>query len=164
MTGHALTPHARLIQLLDDEQARYRIINHAAAGKCEAVAALRGTEVGQGAKALVCRVKGNGVNQAVLAVLSAQLQADLSRIAGAAGGLRASLASPQEVEMLTGCPFGAIAPFSFHPQLKLIADPLLFERYTEIAFNAACLERSIVLNTGDYLRIARPQLADFHRS
>ncbi len=95
----------------------------------------RGTELRQGAKALVCKVKGNGCKKKhVLAILAADLQADLSQLASHFGGLKASLASPAEVDALTACVFGAIPPFSFHPDLALVADPLLFERVDEIAF------------------------------
>ena len=96
-----MTTHEKLIALLDQHGAQYRLLEHAANGKCEAVAALRGTEVGQGAKALVCHVKGNGIKQYVLAVLPADRQADLSKVAAAVGGRRASLASPAEVDALT---------------------------------------------------------------
>lgn len=153
----------KLTTLLDKHQARYRVIEHAAMGKCEEVAALRGTELGQGAKALVCHVKGNGVKQYVLAVLPADKQADLARLATAIGGTRASLASPAEVDKLTGCVFGAIPPFSFHPELLLVVDPGLFERYEEVAFNAGMLERSIILNTEDYQRIAGATALKFLR-
>ncbi|QMI04959.1 YbaK/prolyl-tRNA synthetase associated domain-containing protein [Citrobacter sp. RHB25-C09] len=156
--------HQRLLDLLALEGARFRVISHEAVGKCEAVSEIRGTALGQGAKALVCKVKGNGVNQHVLAILPADQQADLSRLATFLGGLRASLASPAEVDALTGCVFGAIPPFSFHPQLKLVADPLLFERYSEIAFNAGVLDKSIILNTDDYLRIAQPEQVEFRRT
>ncbi|EBJ4822318.1 YbaK/prolyl-tRNA synthetase associated domain-containing protein [Salmonella enterica] len=105
--------HQRLVALLTQENARYRVVNHEAVGKCEAVSEIRGTALGQGAKALVCKVKGNGVNQHVLAILA--------------------------------------------------ADPLLFERFDEIAFNAGLLEKSVIMNTQDYLRIARPELAVFRR-
>lgn len=145
-----MTTHEKLIALLNQHQARYRLMNHEATGKCEAVAAVRGTEVGQGAKALVCHVKGNGIKQYVLAVLPADQQADLAKVADAVGGRRASLASPAEVDSLTGCVFGAIPPFSFHPALKLVVDPLLFERYSEIAFNAGLLDYSVIMNTEDY--------------
>lgn len=148
-----MTTHDKLIALLDQHQARYRLIPHEATGKCEAVAALRGTALGQGAKALVCHVKGNGVKQHVLAVLPADQQADLARVAQAVGGRRASLASPAEVDMLTGCVFGAIPPFSFHPDLRLVVDPLLFARFDEIAFNAGRLDLSMVLHTEDYRRL-----------
>lgn len=155
--------HQRLLDLLSQEGARFRVVSHKAVGKCEAVSEIRGTALGQGAKALVCKVKGNGVNQHVLAVLPADQQADLSQLATSVGGLRASLASPAEVDELTGCVFGAIPPFSFHPKLHLVADPLLFTRFNEIAFNAGVLDKSVILNTDDYLRIARPQQVAFHR-
>lgn len=155
--------YLQLVALLERENARFHIKDHEPVGKCEAVSALRGTALGQGAKALVCKIKGNGIHQHVLAVLPADKQADLLHIAAHLGGLRASLASPDEVNMLTGCVFGAIPPFSFHPALRLIADPLLFSRFDDIAFNAGRLDKSVILNVHDYLRIARPERVTFHR-
>ncbi|HGO5855453.1 TPA: YbaK/prolyl-tRNA synthetase associated domain-containing protein [Mannheimia haemolytica] len=154
----------QLTALLDSHQARYRVVEHSSAGKSEEVAKIRGTEIGQGAKALVCKVKGNGVKQAVLAILPADYQADLTKIAEHLGGLRASLASPAEVAELTDCVFGAIPPFSFHPDLLLVAEPSLFERYAELGFNAGTLERSIILNTEDYQKIVNPVLVQFAKS
>ncbi|HDR2158597.1 TPA: YbaK/prolyl-tRNA synthetase associated domain-containing protein [Enterobacter cancerogenus] len=155
--------HQQLIDLLTRQQAQFRVVEHEAVGKCEAVSEIRGTALGQGAKALVCKVKGNGVKKHVLAILAADQQADLSQLASHFGGLKASLASPAEVDTLTACVFGAIPPFSFHPDLALVADPLLFERFDEIAFNAGLLEKSVIMNTADYLRIARPELVAFRR-
>ncbi len=150
----------KLIALLEAQHARYRVVDHPTAGKSEEVAKIRGTALGQGAKALVCKVKGNGVKQAVLAILPADQQADLSKVAAHLGGSKASLASPAEVETLTDCVFGAIPPFSFHPDLLLIADPTLLSRYDELAFNAGTLERSIILNTRDYANVVNPLLVD----
>ncbi|GGD13823.1 YbaK/prolyl-tRNA synthetase associated domain-containing protein [Franconibacter pulveris 1160] len=164
MTDRGVAVHEQLVELLKDNEARYRVMEHEPMGKCEAVSLLRGTALGQGAKALVCKIKGNGVKQHVLAILAADQQADLTLLAQHVGGLKASLASPAEVDALTGCVFGAIPPFSFHPNLKLVADPLIFERFDEIAFNAGLLEKSIVMDTADYLRIARPELVAFRRS
>ncbi|MCM7485564.1 YbaK/prolyl-tRNA synthetase associated domain-containing protein [Enterobacter kobei] len=155
--------HQQLITLLTGQGARFRVMEHEAVGKCEAVSEIRGTDLRQGAKALVCKVKGNGVKKHVLAILAADLQADLSRLASHFGGLKASLASPAEASILTACVFGAIPPFSFHPDLTLVADPLLFERFDEIAFNAGLLEKSVIMDTQDYLRIARPELVTFHK-
>ncbi|ABR74656.1 YbaK/prolyl-tRNA synthetase associated domain-containing protein [Actinobacillus succinogenes] len=151
----------KLTALLDRQHARYRVVEHSSAGKSKEVAKLRGTELGQGAKALVCKIKGNGVKQAVLAVLPADKQAELTKIAEYLGGAKASLASPKEVSELTDCVFGAIPPFSFHPDLRLIADPSLLERYDELAFNAGTLERSLILNTQDYARITAPEWVRF---
>ncbi|MFB1406325.1 YbaK/prolyl-tRNA synthetase associated domain-containing protein [Enterobacter hormaechei] len=157
------TTHQRLISLLTEQEARFRVVAHEAVGKCEAVSEIRGTDLRQGAKALVCKVKGNGVKKHILAILAADRQADLSLLASHFGGLKTSLASPAEVDALTGCVFGAIPPFSFHPDLTLVADPLLFERFDEIAFNAGLLEKSVIMDTQDYLRIARPELVTFRK-
>lgn len=127
--------HQRLCALLDEHQARYRVMAHDAVGQCEAVSA----------------------------ILAADQQADLASLARHIGGSKASLASPAEVDALTACVFGAIPPFSFHPALRLVADPLLFERFPQIAFNAGRLDRSIILDTEDYLHIARPEIATFRR-
>lgn len=153
----------RLISLLDAGGARYRVVDHPSAGKTEEVAKVRGTVHGQGAKGLVCHVKGNGIKCHVLAVLPADCQADLAALAKGVGGSRASLASPVEVAALTDCVFGAIPPFSFHDELLLVADPLLFSRFDELAFNAGLLERSLILATEDYRRIADPKPVSFAR-
>jgi len=150
----------RLQALLIQNQARYRLLEHAAAGKSVEVAAIRGTEVGQGAKALVCRVKiSSNQRKNVLAVFPADKQADLDAIARAAGGKKASLASQDLARELTGCEIGAIPPFSFNPDLTLLVDPSLRERHDEIVFNAGRLDASILLNTDDYFRLAAPDEA-----
>ena len=154
--------HQQLVTLLEQQGAAFRVVEHEAVGKCEAVSEIRGTTLSQGAKALVCKIKGNGVKRHILAILAADLRADLARLASHFGALKASLASPAEVEALTACVFGAIPPFSFHPALHLVADPLLFQRVDTIAFNAGLLDKSIIMNTRDYLRIAQPELIDFH--
>ena len=121
----------KLTALLDEHQARYRVVEHP-----------------------------TGVKQVLLVILPADQQSDLSKVAAYLGGTKASLASPAEVDTLTDCVFGAIPPFSFHPDLLLIADPSLLSRYDELAFNAGMLERSIILNTQDYASIVQPTLVD----
>jgi Ala-tRNA(Pro) deacylase len=150
----------KLRALLDGGGARYRVIEHPAAGKSEEVARIRGTEVGQGAKAMACKLQVPGAAAVhVLAVLAADRQLDLAALANEFGAKKASLMSPREIDAMTGCVLGAIPPFSFHPDLLLVADPELFERYHEIAFNAGRLDASMVLDAIDYLRLAAPKMA-----
>lgn len=154
----------QLCEMFRAGNAQFRVLHHEAAGKTsQSVAEIRGTELGQGAKALCCTIKGNGVKKHVLAVLPADMQADLSELARAIGGRRASLASPDEVRELTGCVFGAIPPVSLHPELELVVDQTLFGRYEEIAFNAGHLDRSIIIRTEDYRRIVNPHVESFAR-
>lgn len=152
---------SELCELLKAKGADFRVVEHASAGTSESVAQARGTLLGQGAKALVYAVKGNGVKRNVLAVLPADYKANLQIIAASLGATRSNLASPAEVSELTDCVFGSIPPFSFHEKLTLIADPNLFGRYDEIAFNAGLLDRSIILKTLDYERIAKPEIIKF---
>lgn len=152
----------KLTSLFSENHATFRVLEHEAAGKSSrSVAEIRGTALGQGAKALVCHLKGNGIKMYVLAVLPADKQADLSQLAAHFGARRASLASPDEVTELTGCVFGAVPPVSFHPDLELVADPSLFTRYDELAFNAGLLDHSIIIKTADYQRIVHPETVHF---
>jgi Ala-tRNA(Pro) deacylase len=154
----------KLRALLDGGGARYRLIEHPAAGKSEEVARIRGTEVGQGAKAMACKLQVPGAAALhVLAVLAADRQLDLAALANEFGAKKASLMSPREIDAMTGCVLGAIPPFSFHPELLLVADPDLFERYREIAFNAGRLDASMVLDADDYLRLAAPKMAQIRQ-
>ena len=86
----------KLTALLDTHQAHYHVVEHPTAGKSEEVAKIRGTELGQGAKALVCKVKGNGVKQAVLVILPADQQSDLSKVAAYLGGTKPLLLVQQK--------------------------------------------------------------------
>lgn len=142
----------KLVALLEANQARFRVIEHPAEGRSDVVAALRGTQPGQGAKAMLCRSEG----VYVLAVLPGDRKVDFKKVARVAGMRKATLATPEEAMKQTGCAIGAIPPFSFSPHIKLAVDPALIEAHEEIAFNAGRLDRSMVLKTDDYLRIARP--------
>lgn len=154
----------QLQDLLTAQQADFRLLRHEAAGKSAEVAAIRGTAISQGAKALVCRIKVSAnVRSHVLAVFPADAQADLQAIALAAGGKKAALATHDLARELTGCEIGAIPPFSFHPDLQLLVDPSLRERHAEIVFNAGRLDASILLRTDDYFRIACPRVAPIVR-
>lgn len=147
-----------LLQLLEHKQARFRVVQHAEAGKSEEVAHTRGTEVGQGAKALVCEIHGGMAKRWALAVLPADRKLDRQRLAEALGGSKAKLVDAAVATELTGCVIGAIPPFSFNPALQLVVDPELTERYDTIAFNAGRLDASILLDAQDFLTIAQPQL------
>ncbi|MDG0024585.1 YbaK/prolyl-tRNA synthetase associated domain-containing protein [Trinickia sp. Y13] len=147
----------KLVALFEDEAARFRVIEHPAEGRSDLVATIRGTAPGQGAKAMLCRSKDDD-RALILAILPGDRRLDFKRMAEAAGIKKATLASPEEAQRVTGCVIGAIPPFSFSANIKLIVDPDLVESFGEIAFNAGRLDRSIILDSVDYLRIAKPLL------
>ena len=84
----------KLCALFDSGAAMYGVVHHPSFDRSiQSGSEVRGTELGQGANAVVCLVKGNGVKQYVLAVLPADCQADLGKLATALGVRRAGLCS-----------------------------------------------------------------------
>jgi Ala-tRNA(Pro) deacylase len=152
----------RLVALLEAGGARFRVLEHPAEGQSEAVARLRGTRPEQGAKAMLC-VTRDAASTPVLAVLPGPARLDFRKLGMAAGAKKATLADPAQARELTGCEMGAVPPFALAPGICLIVDPALLSSNSEIAFNAGRLDRSIVLAVDDYLRLARPQVADIVR-
>ncbi|MFZ6712561.1 YbaK/prolyl-tRNA synthetase associated domain-containing protein [Undibacterium sp. TC9W] len=149
----------QLKTLLQNHNARFRVVEHPAEGQSEKVAAIRGTEVGQGAKAMLCQSKDASA-KLILAILPGDQKIDFKKLAAVMQVKKTSFAAPEAAMEKTGCVIGAIPPFVFSDDIALVLDPTLVARYAEIAFNAGRLDTSIILNTEDYLRIAKPMLHD----
>jgi Ala-tRNA(Pro) deacylase len=153
-----LRTYARLIAHLNAAGARYRLIDHAPEGRTELASALRGHDVAHAAKCLIIRVKmGKKKVRYVLAVVPGSTRVDLSVVKCLLGGTRAALADRVKAEELAGSVTGTVLPFSYHPQLELIADPALLTA-PQLYFNAARLDRSIAMATEDYVRMASPRI------
>jgi Ala-tRNA(Pro) deacylase len=151
--------YARLIGLLDQRGARYRLLDHAPEGRTELVSAMRGHEVRCAAKCLVILTKlGKKSTKFVLAVVPGNRRVDLNAIKTLLAATYVSFAAADVAERLAGSVAGTILPFAFSPDLEVVADPSLREA-EELFFNAARLDRSIALRTDDYFAIAQPRVA-----
>src|SRR5713101_1538494 len=150
--------YTRLIAFLDQHGAQDRLIDHPSEGRTEAVSPMRGNALSQAAKCIVLMVKiGKKVTRYVLAVVPGDARVDLNAIKALMHGTYVAFASPDIAERLASSVTGTVLPFSFNPELELVVDPSLLEN-DEIYFNAARLDRSMVLKTSDYFEIARPRL------
>ena len=150
--------YSRLIALLDEHHAHYRLIEHEPEGRTELVSAMRGNELSQAAKCIVLMVKiGKKVTRYMLAVVPGDAKVDLQAVKALLNGTYVAFASADIAERLAGSVAGTILPFSFHPELELLVDPSLLEN-DELYFNAARLDRSLVLKTSDYVAISQPRL------
>jgi Ala-tRNA(Pro) deacylase len=150
--------YTKLITLLDEHAAHYRLIDHAPEGRTEVVSPMRGNALSQAAKCIILMVKvGKKVTKHVLAVIPGNTRVDLDAIKKLMSGTYISFASADIAERLAGSVTGTVLPFAFHPDLELIVDPVLLEN-DELYFNAARLDRSMVLKTNDYVTIAKPRL------
>jgi Ala-tRNA(Pro) deacylase len=147
-----------LMEQLERHQARFRLIEHAAAGHTESASILRRHALAQAAKCLVVRVAtGRRSRRYVLAVVPGDRKVDLDELRTMYVGREASFAAPDVAEQLAGSVSGSVMPFSRHPELDLVVDPELLV-HDEIFFNAARLDRSVALATDDYLVMARPRV------
>jgi Ala-tRNA(Pro) deacylase len=151
--------YQRLITLLDDAGASYRLIDHAAEGSTELVSAMRGNPAGWAAKCIVLVVKvDRRTTRYVLAVVPGDQRVDLGAVRALYGARYVGFCDPARAEQLAHSQPGTVLPYAFDPELELIADPRIGD-VPELYFNAARLDRSVCLSTADYLRTARPRLA-----
>jgi Ala-tRNA(Pro) deacylase len=158
MPDQELTPYEQIVKLLETHHVSYRTVEHEPEGRAVPVSQIRGNRLSQAVNSLVVMVKiGKKGRRFYLANLPADRRLDLNAVQKLCQGTHALLAPLEKVAELTRCTSGAVPPFSFHPDLELIADPAVFDN-EEIVFNAGRLDRSIFMKPEDYRRIVQPRL------
>jgi Ala-tRNA(Pro) deacylase len=157
--------YRKLIDLLDANKVQYRLIDHEPEGQTDRVSALRGHPVEAAAKCIVLILKiGKKTSRFVLAVVPGNTRVDTGRIKALFNGATyAGFAAADVAERLAGSAAGTVLPFTFHPDLTLVADPGI-QRHQELFFNAARLDQSMALRTEDYLALAKPRLEKIAQS
>jgi Ala-tRNA(Pro) deacylase len=146
----------RILDLLRRENATFRIIEHEPEGRSDRISAIRGNNPDQAAKAMVLDVRGGGNGRRhVLAILPGSRKLDFDAVAKHFDARKCGFASPGTAQALTGCAMGSVPPFSFDDGLSLIVEPDLLTHAT-IFFNAGRLDRSMEMDTQDWLRVAKP--------
>jgi Ala-tRNA(Pro) deacylase len=145
----------RLEAWLKDKGVPFTVLRHEPVYTSEQAAAVRGTPLASGAKALVVKA-GDDFR---LLVLPADRKLD-SRKARAALGVKAlRFASREEVAHWTGLEPGAIPPFGSLFGLPTWCDPKLADNPT-INFNAGDHAVSVTMSYADYAAAEQPRLAE----
>ena len=151
--------HQQLCDLLDREGATYRVVEHEPEGRTQVIAQIRGNRIEQSIKSIVVQVRLNRRdNLYCLANVPGDCRIDFEGIRVYYQADTVAFASREKAQALTGCVIGAIPPFSFSDGLQVLADPLI-QQNERVVFNAGRLDRSIFMRLDDYMRIAKPQLA-----
>ncbi len=151
--------HEQLCNLLDKENAVYRVVEHPAEGRTEFITQIRGNRLEQAIKSMVVQVRMTRKdNRYCLVNVPGGSRVDLEAVRAYFNADSIGMAQREKAEALTGCVIGAIPPFSFSDQLQVLADPLI-QKNKEVVFNAGRLDRSIFMRLDDYVRIAKPQWA-----
>jgi len=149
----------RIVALLSEAHATFRVIEHEAEGRSEKISVIRGNRPEQAAKAMVLDVRGGGGGRrSVLAILPGNRKLDFNAVADLFEARKCGFASPESAQALTGCVMGAVPPFSLNPELSVVVDEDLLANAT-LFFNAGRLDRSMELATKDWLAVARPRVA-----
>jgi Ala-tRNA(Pro) deacylase len=145
----------RLHERLQQNGVPFTVSRHEPVFTSEQAAAVRGTSLASGAKALVVKAG----DRFVLLVVPADRKLD-SRKARVSLGVKAlRFATPEEVLELTGLKPGSIPPFGSLFGLPTYCDPALAANES-INFNAGDHAISVQMTHADYLRVEAPTAAE----
>src|SRR5438876_9099193 len=97
----------RITELLGHKAIGYDVLRHAPVFTSEEAAAIRGTPLASGAKALICKAD----DRFLMIVLPADRKLASKLVRKAAGAKSLRFASRDEVEQITGLSPGSIPPF-----------------------------------------------------
>jgi Ala-tRNA(Pro) deacylase len=147
-------PYEAIIRLLDEAHIQYEKFEHEPVFTSEQAAAVRGTDIKQGAKALLFKTK-EGVF--VLVVLPGNKRADSKKLKALLGTKDLRFASPEEVEQQMGCQIGSCYPLGVIAGLRTLVDKSLGQNEF-IAFNPGRHDISIKMAYVDYMRLSRAEL------
>lgn len=149
-----MTTYDKVIALLDEYQASYRVVEHEAVGQTDVISRIRGNDLNQAAKAMVLEVTmpEGTTPRYLLAIVPGNCKINFKSAARAMGGRKSSFAAAEKAQELTQCVMGAVPPFSFDDRLALCVDTRLRDVGT-LWFNAGALERSVALDADDYFQL-----------
>jgi Ala-tRNA(Pro) deacylase len=143
----------RLRDRLEQADVPFTVLRHEPVYTSEQAAAVRGTPLASGAKALVLKAG----DRFVLAVVPADRKLDSRKFRDALGVKGLRFAGREEVLELTGLQPGSIPPFGSLFGLPTYCDPALGES-ASINFNAGDHRISVQMAYADYIRAEVPQL------
>src|SRR5215831_17498679 len=150
----AATVFERLETWLRGKGVAFTVLRHEPVFTSEQAAAVRGTSLASGAKALVLKAG----DDFLLAVLPADRKLDSKKAREALGVKSMRFATREEVEQLTGLQPGSIPPFGSLFGLKTYCDPALSNN-TSINFNAGDHAISVQMPYAEYARVEQLLLA-----
>ena len=144
----------RIERLLRERGVSFAVLRHEPVFTSEQAAAVRGTPLSSGAKALVLKAG----ERFLMAVLPADRKLDSKKARESLGVKSLRFAELSEVERLTGLQPGSIPPFGSLFELPTLCDPALAENES-INFNAGDHAISVQMKYADYIAAEKPKTA-----
>lgn len=146
----------RLNEFLRGKGVEFDVLHHAPVFTSEEAAAVRGTSLASGAKALICKAD----ERFVMIVMPADRRLASKLVRTEAGVKSLRFASREEVEQLTTLAPGSIPPFGSLFGLATWCDLRLADQ-PRINFNAGDHSVSISMVYSEYLRAESPRLGSY---
>ena len=146
----------QIIKMLDKNSVQYKVIEHRPVYTSEEAAKIRNTDLKQGAKALVMY----GDDKPLMVVVPGNRKADTKKLKNIYNIKDLRMATPVEVEKVTGVKIGAVPPFGNIFSIPLYVDKQLAAN-KQVIFNAGSHSQSISMKYKDYEKVAEPTVGEF---
>jgi len=149
----------RIIESLRRARMDYEPYEHEAVFTSEEAAKVRNTPLSQGAKALVLYAD----DAPIMVAVPGDRKLDMKAFKKRYGIKDLRMATPEEVQQVTGVPIGAVPPFGHIFGIPLYMDARFMEE-DAVSFNAGSHTRSVRMKQKDYQRLAKPTVGEFSRA
>ena len=149
---------SKIKDVLNKEKIEFEVLEHKPVFTSKEAAEVRGTELKQGCKALVCKTDEGFIQ----AVVSGVKELDILKLQKLTLFRKIELADAKEVRKVTGCNIGSVPPFGNLFDLKVYFDKSVVESDV-VAFNAGSHTRSIKMKAKDLVRVVNPVIGEFSK-
>ncbi|MBI2654125.1 aspartate--tRNA ligase [Candidatus Woesearchaeota archaeon] len=146
----------KIRDVLNKEKIEHEVLEHKPVYTSKEAAQVRGTELKQGCKALICKTEEGFIQ----AVVSGAKELDIGKLQKLTLYKKIELANAKEVRQATGCNIGSVPPFGNLFNLKTYFDKSVVENDI-IAFNAGTHTRSIKMKAKDLIKVVNPVVGEF---
>ncbi len=148
----------KIVDVLNKEKIKFEILEHKPVFTSKEAAEVRGIELKQGTKALICKTEEGFIQ----AVVSGAKELDIEKLQKITLFKKIELANAKEVRKVTGCNIGSVPPFGNLFDIKVYFDKSVVENDI-VAFNAGTHTKSIKMKAKDLVRVVNPVVGEFSR-
>lgn len=148
----------KIRDILNKEKIEYEVLEHKPVFTSKEAAEVRGTELKQGCKALVCKTEEGFIQ----AVVSGAKELDIEKLQKFTLFKKIELANAKEVKKITGCNIGSVPPLGNLFDLKVYFDKSVVDNEI-VAFNAGQHTKSIKMKAKDLVKVVNPVIGEFSK-
>ncbi len=148
-----INPFDKIISMLNRNNTEYQTIEHEPVYTSAQAESISGLDLSQGVKSLLLKAD----KTFVLVVLPGDKRIDFNKVKAVTSAKKVRFATKEEVKDIMHCELGACYPIGSFLNLRTVADPSVMENDI-VAFNPGVNDKSIILKSQDYVKIASPEI------